>query len=285
VGVLLRNCGEVMEAHYAAAAVHAVVVNLNVSLAAAELLYILRASGARMLLCGAEFAPAVRAVFTLAAEQGLAHELAVDHIVWVGALPGGGGGGPPPQPPGVAGGWRYEADCLPAFGGPGQASALAAAEAEVARHRALQARLRGPSGCCLEDGYQLYYTSGTTGSPKPALLSHRVVVLHALGTIRGGRGGGGGGCPACPHAPFAGPLQVAAARTPHMHPTCTPPHTHPTMRAPPRRDGPERRRRVGPLRAPVPPGGRLCGVRRHAGGRPPRAAARLLRTGRAAGHR
>jgi len=36
-----------------------------------------------------------------------------------------------------------------------------------------------------EDGFHMYYTSGTTGKPKGVLLSHKIVVLHAIGTILG----------------------------------------------------------------------------------------------------
>lgn len=36
-----------------------------------------------------------------------------------------------------------------------------------------------------QDGFHLYYTSGTTGVPKGVLLSHRVVLWHALGAMEG----------------------------------------------------------------------------------------------------
>eukprot|EP00889_Picochlorum_renovo_P006747 jgi/Picre1/33777/NNA_001256.t1 len=36
----------------------------------------------------------------------------------------------------------------------------------------------------LDDTFHLYYTSGTTGKPKPVELSHRMVVYHAIGTVK-----------------------------------------------------------------------------------------------------
>ncbi len=50
VGVLLRNHMEVLEAHYACAALHAVVVNLNVALVPRELAFILQDCGAEVVI-------------------------------------------------------------------------------------------------------------------------------------------------------------------------------------------------------------------------------------------
>lgn len=36
-----------------------------------------------------------------------------------------------------------------------------------------------------EDPYHSYYTSGTTGKPKPVLLSHKIVLYHAIATMKG----------------------------------------------------------------------------------------------------
>ena len=37
----------------------------------------------------------------------------------------------------------------------------------------------------INDGYHMYYTSGTTGKPKGVVLSHKIVVHHAVGITQG----------------------------------------------------------------------------------------------------
>jgi acyl-CoA synthetase (AMP-forming)/AMP-acid ligase II len=68
VGVMLRNSAEVVEAHFAAAAAHAIVVNVNVSLAPRELAHVLRDSGCHALIADAEFADTVAAALAIAAD-------------------------------------------------------------------------------------------------------------------------------------------------------------------------------------------------------------------------
>ncbi len=61
VGVLSRNSSHVIELHYAAAAIHAVVVNLNIHLAAPELAYILADAQPRLVFADTHCAPALLA--------------------------------------------------------------------------------------------------------------------------------------------------------------------------------------------------------------------------------
>lgn len=78
-----------------------------------------------------------------------------------------------------------------------------------------------------EDGYQMYYTSGTTGRPKGVLLNHRVVVLHAIGTILGKFGTVLTGTVLCSLDTLVGPTRLCAehsclhvsmhAPSPHFH--------------------------------------------------------------------
>ena len=65
VGVMLRNSAAAIEAHFACAAIHAVVVNVNVSLAPAELAHVLRDSGCEALIVSYEFHSVVSAAIQI----------------------------------------------------------------------------------------------------------------------------------------------------------------------------------------------------------------------------
>lgn len=85
VGILMRNSTAVIEAHFSAAAVHAVIVNINVSLAPRELAHVLRDSGCEVLVADAEFAATVSAALVgeTAGELGGGHSLHLKHVAWV----------------------------------------------------------------------------------------------------------------------------------------------------------------------------------------------------------
>lgn len=167
VALMMRNHVEVMEVHYAAAALHAVVVNVNTNLAPPELAYLLGHSGAEVLIAGAEFQPvlaaAVAAVAAAAAPAAAAageadqKPLRLHTALWADC-----GGGQGAQ--------ALAAACVSM---PGMSHAAyphpadPAAADDAASGLAAVARLEAAGKLAdAEDGFHLYYTSGTTGRPK-----------------------------------------------------------------------------------------------------------------------
>ncbi|PNH02167.1 Erythronolide synthase, modules 3 and 4, partial [Tetrabaena socialis] len=216
VAVLLRNCGEVLELHYAAAALRAVVVNvvgsvgLNVNLAPPELSYILSDSEAEILITDGEFGGLVAAALAHSAASAAApNEAAATgrrrlHTLIFLAAPDGATSGPPAvpgaaQPDGSADlrVLSYEAalaaapaDSLDVAVLRATATAAAAADPANAPFVAAAITAAAADGAAAatadpaaDEPYHMYYTSGTTGLPKGVLLSHRIVVTHAIGTI------------------------------------------------------------------------------------------------------
>ncbi|HSH69195.1 MAG TPA: AMP-binding protein, partial [Deferrisomatales bacterium] len=144
VAVLLDNCLEFVEVYLACARVGAVFVPLNFRLAAAELDYILGHASPRVLVAGREFAAVVPAQAATRCES-------APLTAWV-------GGGDDPEAPGAL---DYAAG-VAGFAGrsPFRTPSLGASHPEEA--------------------HVIMYTSGTTGHPKGAVLSHHKTFFNCL---------------------------------------------------------------------------------------------------------
>jgi fatty-acyl-CoA synthase len=159
IAVMLRNRYEVLEAHFAAAALHAVIVNVNVNLAAPEVAYILSNSAAEILLTDAEFQSVIEGA--LGEAEATAEKLPLESIMWAASSTSS---STPTSLPQIS---NINSVKYPLL--------------ECSDHMEPLPEHGGNDG----DGFHMYYTSGTTGKPKAVVLSHRIVVLHALGTILG----------------------------------------------------------------------------------------------------
>jgi acyl-CoA synthetase (AMP-forming)/AMP-acid ligase II len=88
VGVMLRNSVEVLQAHFAAAATHSIVVNINVGLTAPELEHVLTDSGCQILIVDTEFrstvsTAAVNLILTNTANDATSASQSLKTLIWV----------------------------------------------------------------------------------------------------------------------------------------------------------------------------------------------------------
>ncbi len=145
VAILHPNCHCFLEVYYAIAILGAAAVPLNYRLSAGELSVILNDAGAKALIADPRFRQTV--------DQIRADLPTIGKIIWTGDQTGG-----------LPDGGRdlhYEA-IVAGAGTPAPTSDVDVADTEIA---------------------QIYYTSGTTGRPKGVMLTHKNVMVHALGTI------------------------------------------------------------------------------------------------------
>ena len=149
VGVMLRNRAEVIETHFAAAGLRAVVLNVNVRLTARELHHIFEQAGVSWIVATVDFARTLSETLALGGPR-------LEGVLWIGDG----------QAQGV----------LPSSGAP------------LVKSHDYEAALDASAGDFVPergsefDAFHLYYTSGTTGFPKGVLLTHRQVFHHAIAT-------------------------------------------------------------------------------------------------------
>lgn len=159
VAVMLHNSFEVIQLHFAAAALHAVVVNVNTHCVAREISLIIQDATPVVAFVDSEganaFASAIDSVTQAAALTDDTYKLCIKQVVVVKSS--------------------------------AQTVAIQADDLYVSFEvtQVADVQLQKDSSFSHTDGYQMYYTSGTTGRPKGVVLSHHIVLTHALGTIQG----------------------------------------------------------------------------------------------------
>lgn len=160
VAVLLHNSFEVLLLHFAAAALHAVIVNINTHWVAREISLVLQDSSPVLAFVDSAGLSALTSAVDLVTQEALIDSTSnctIQQVVLTQSHSG--------------------VDAIT----PLHSSCVAFNSIFTATYPLL----KQDSSCSAADGYQMYYTSGTTGRPKGVMLSHHIVLTHALGTIQG----------------------------------------------------------------------------------------------------
>ena len=163
IAVMLHNCIEAIQLHFAAAALHAIVVNINTHWVDREISLVLQDSAPQLLFVHPQYLPTVQAATesTNTIRSVPAATCSVDNLILVDS---------------AAMTAKSETQNSPTAYVPYSA---------IVTDSKTNAVLNRPSGLSDKDGYEMYYTSGTTGRPKGVVLTQHMVLQHALGTVQG----------------------------------------------------------------------------------------------------
>ena len=161
VAVMLHNCIEAIQLHFAAAALHAIVVNVNTHWVDREISLVLQDSSPLLVFVHPQYLAAVQAAtkFTNTSEASLPSSCSVKTLIVVDSA--------------VTTANSESQQLQTAY------TAFSDIVADYGTYNGLHRQCEWSDN----DGYEMYYTSGTTGRPKGVVLSQHIVVQHALGTI------------------------------------------------------------------------------------------------------
>lgn len=162
IGIMMHNAVEVIQLHFAAAALHAIVVNMNTHWVDREIDLVLQDSSPDVVFVHPQYlatvAAAIQKSSILPGTEQAASCCSIKAVVLVDS----------------AASSNNTCDQHMGVERLSFASVITSNVTFVA-----------PGEVSDSDGYQMYYTSGTTGRPKGVVLSHTIVITHALGTIKG----------------------------------------------------------------------------------------------------